>query len=111
MDMNRYAEDAAKTAVYPEAGTSSNAALAYVTLGLTGEAGEVANKVKKVLRGDGFSWDNRDALISELGDVLWYVAALARELQVPLDAVARINLRKLEARADNGTIKGTGDNR
>ncbi|ALO79370.1 hypothetical protein [Streptomyces phage phiSAJS1] len=106
-----YEAEAAQTAVYPDAGTASDSALAYVVLGLTGEAGEVANKVKKILRGDGFSWENRDALISELGDVLWYVAALARELQVPLDNVARINLRKLEARADNGTIKGNGDNR
>lgn len=111
MDLQGYAQRAAQTAVYPGKGTASDSALAYVSLGLTGEAGEVANKVKKILRGDGFSWENRDALISELGDVLWYVAALARELQVPLDAVAELNLRKLEARADNGTIKGTGDNR
>lgn len=111
MDIQDYSERAALTAVYPGKGTASDSALAYVSLGLTGEAGEVANKVKKILRGDGFSWDNRDALVSELGDVLWYVAALARELQVPLDSVARINLRKLEERTANGTIKGNGDNR
>lgn len=106
-----YEAEAAQTAVYPEAGTASNSALAYVTLGLTGEAGELANKVKKILRGDGFSWADRDAVVAELGDVLWYVAAMARELQVPLDSVARINLRKLEERQANGTIKGSGDNR
>lgn len=106
-----YEAEARGTAVYPEAGTGSNAALAYVTLGLAGEAGELANKVKKILRGDPRSWDVRDDLKAELGDVIWYAAAMARELGVSLDDVARTNLRKLEARANNGTIKGDGDHR
>lgn len=111
MRLEDYAARAADTALYPEAGTGSNAALAYATLGLAGEAGELANKVKKILRGDPRGWDVRTELIAELGDVLWYVAAMARELQAPLSLVANENLAKLAARADHGTIQGDGDNR
>lgn len=111
MDLDTYAAEAAQTAVYPNAGTGSTDALAYATLGLTGEAGELANKVKKILRGDPRGWDTREAMISELGDVLWYVAALAAELGISLDDVATLNLAKLSERANQGTIKGDGDNR
>lgn len=111
MDLDTYAEQARQTAVYPNAGTGATDALAYATLGLAGEAGELANKVKKILRGDPRGWDTREAMISELGDVLWYVAALAGELGISLDDVATLNLAKLADRASSGTIKGDGDNR
>lgn len=111
MQFNEYQDKATTTAVYPP-----QHALAYLALGLGGEAAEVSNKVKKIIRGD---YDDdpqkaEDALSSiamELGDVLWYVAVLARELGTPLDTVAASNLDKLAARAESGVIKGSGDDR
>jgi len=85
----------------------------YPALGLAGEAGEVCNKTKKILRDDGgrMTEEKRTQLIDELGDVLWYVANLATDLGVTLDEVARINLAKLNSRKERGTITGSGDNR
>jgi NTP pyrophosphatase (non-canonical NTP hydrolase) len=82
-------------------------------LGLTGEAGEVADKVKKVLRDrDGvFDLERREAIKLELGDVLWYVAQLSSELGFELNEVAEANLNKLASRAKRGQIKGSGDER
>ena len=87
--------------------------IGYPILGLIGEAGEIANKYKKVLRDDAgiMSEEKRQALIDELGDVLWYCAALARDLDTDLEHVAKINLAKLAKRLATGTIKGSGDNR
>lgn len=73
--------------------------LGYTVLALTGEAGEMANELKKVMRGDRPLEQAKDSLISELGDVLWYVAACADELGVSLEYVAGANLDKLERRA------------
>ena len=111
MKFSEYQEKAIKTAVYP-----SNVALPYLALGLAGEAAEVANKVKKIIRGD---YDNDperaeealNAVAMELGDTLWYIAVLANELDANLDLVAAANVDKLAARAEAGTIKGSGDNR
>ena len=85
----------------------------YPTLGLTGEAGEVADKVKKVIRDrEGvFDADTREAIKLELGDVLWYVAQLASELGYDLNEVADANLQKLSSRAARGRIGGSGDQR
>jgi NTP pyrophosphatase (non-canonical NTP hydrolase) len=112
MDFNEYQDLAAFTALYPEAGTGSQLALAYVGLGL-GETGEVQGKIKKVIRDDGgmVSPGVRRALMDELGDVLWYIAALARELNVSLDNIAERNIEKLQSRADRGAIGGSGDDR
>lgn len=87
--------------------------LLYPALGLASEAGEFAGNVKKIMRDkDGsVSMEDRDALIKELGDTLWYCAALATELNVPLGEVARRNIAKLEARKAAGTLQGSGDNR
>jgi NTP pyrophosphatase (non-canonical NTP hydrolase) len=106
MNINTYQQEAAKTAIY------SNK-LIYPTLGLTGEAGEIANKVKKILRdSSGELQDNiRQNLIDELGDVLWYVAALATDLGVELSEVANRNVEKLNSRKERGMIGGSGDNR
>lgn len=107
----RYAEDAARTAIYPDAGQTGG--LLYAVLGLVGEAGELANQAKKIMRDDdGTICPARAAKMrAELGDVLWYVAAVARELDVELQEVARYNLQKLERRAADGTIVGDGEHR
>ena len=102
--LNWYQERAQSTAHYP-----TEQALAYVLLGMGGEVGELQNKFKKVLRGD--KPLQRDDMVAELGDVLWYVAMLAKELGVTLQEVAEKNVAKLQQRAANGTIKGDGDNR
>ena len=109
MEMNSYQDAARKTAAYPDVGSNP----IYPTLGLTGEAGEVADKVKKVIRDRGgvFDADTREAIKLELGDVLWYVAQLASELGYELNEVADANLQKLSSRAARGRIGGSGDQR
>jgi NTP pyrophosphatase (non-canonical NTP hydrolase) len=85
----------------------------YAALGLTGEAGEFADKVKKILRdekGD-ISKEARIELVKELGDTLWYVVKAAKDLGVNLSDVAMCNLEKLESRRERGVISGSGDNR
>ena len=111
MELNDYQTRALRTAQYP-----ADVALSYLTLGLVGEAGEVANKIKKVLRGD-YDDDPKKAEHAleeagfELADCLWYIAVLADELGVRLDDLAEANLSKLLKRQEDGTIKGTGDHR
>ena len=109
MEMNSYQDAARNTAAYPDVGRNP----IYPTLGLTGEAGEVADKVKKVIRDRGgvFDADTREAIKLELGDVLWYVAQLASELGYDLNEVADANLQKLSSRAARGRIGGSGDQR
>ena len=82
-------------------------------LGLTGEAGETADKFKKILRDKGgvISEEDRQELVKELGDVLWYTATLARYLGVPFSEVAKENLKKAESRRKRGKLHGAGDNR
>jgi NTP pyrophosphatase (non-canonical NTP hydrolase) len=93
--LDEYQRKTAVFAAYPR-----ETALAYVGLGLAGEAGEVANQLKKIIRDDAGSMtaDRKEKLIDELGDVLWYCAALARELGLPLSQVAQINIDKLSKR-------------
>ena len=105
MKMNEYQEQAASTAIY---GNHTNDGLTYTALGLAGEAGEVADKVKKILRGDSI---DLATIRDELGDVLWYVAMVAKELGYPLDVVAKRNIEKLASRKERGVTKGDGDNR
>ena len=109
MDINHYQHGARATASYPNVGQNP----IYPTLGLTGEAGEVADKVKKVLRDQQgvFDLDTRQAIKLELGDVLWYVAQLASELGFDLEDVAQANLDKLASRASRGQISESGDQR
>jgi len=107
MDLNDYQYKARKTALYPNAGDN----LIYPTLGLAGEAGEVADKVKKVLRDHNGVFDDstKIAIMLELGDVLWYIAQLSSELGFDLDQVANENLKKLSSRFNRGKISGEGD--
>jgi NTP pyrophosphatase (non-canonical NTP hydrolase) len=109
MDLNAYQRGARRTARYPDVGRNP----IYPTLGLCGEAGEVADKVKKVLRDNcgTFSPEVREALKLELGDVLWYVAQLASELDFALAEIAEANLAKLASRAERNMIGGSGDHR
>jgi len=88
-------------------------ALYYTTLGLVGEAGEVANKAKKIIRdNNGILTDEvKIGLASELGDVMWYVAALAGELGYKLEDICFQNIEKLDMRRKNGTLSGSGDSR
>jgi NTP pyrophosphatase (non-canonical NTP hydrolase) len=109
LDFSTYQRRSRATARYPDAGSNP----IYPTLGLCGEAGEVADKVKKVMRDRGgvFDAEVRDDLRLELGDVLWYVAQLASELGFDLDSIARANLEKLASRAARNVIAGSGDQR
>lgn len=87
--------------------------LAYLVMALNGEAGEVAEKVKRIYRGDEGTEEfaYRDTIAKELGDVLWNVANIADAIGMPLGLIARRNLEKMEARKQKGTLKGSGDNR
>jgi NTP pyrophosphatase (non-canonical NTP hydrolase) len=109
----KYQEATRTTAIYPEAMTGGVMALAYVSLGLAGEAGEIANKVKKVLRDDAgqVSPEKRGDIIKEIGDVLWYLARTADELGVNLEDIADANIAKLTDRKERGVLQGSGDNR
>ena len=108
MDFNTYQQQAATTAVYPE-----SAKYIYPTLGLCGEAGEVAEKIKKVIRDNGgvFTEEKKKEIIKEVGDVLWYIAALLSDLGVTMDEAAVGNLEKLFSRKERGVLNGNGDNR
>ena len=106
MNLNKYQEEAVKTAIYPQQ-------IVYPALGLAGEAGECCEKVKKALRdNDGvFDDERREELKKEVGDVLWYLANLANDLGYSLEEVAQVNLDKLKSRQDRGVLKGSVDNR
>ena len=109
MNFTEYQQKSRATAKYPIIGHG----VIYPTLGLTNEAGEVAGKIKKVFRDkDGvISDETRDALKAELGDVLWYLAQVATELNLSLDEIAEHNVAKLLDRQARGKIHGDGDNR
>ncbi len=104
-----YQEQAMSTAVYPN--PKGIVGLAYTALGLTGEAGEVANKVKKVLRDDDgkLNEKTREDIKDEVSDCFWYLAAICTELGLKMSEVAEYNLDKLAKRKKNNTIKGSGD--
>ena len=108
MQLDAYQQAARKTAIYDE-----RHKVVYPALGLASEAGEVAGKVKKALRDHGGAFDPEQvaALKDELGDVLWYVAVLAADLGLSLDAIAENNVAKLASRQQRGTLGGEGDRR
>lgn len=103
ISLTQYQSAASKTAMYKH-----NHKILYPALGLAGEAGEVANKVKKMLRDDNL---DKNAIASEIGDVLWYAAMLSKDLNIELHDVAMKNLEKLYDRKERGTIQGDGDER
>jgi NTP pyrophosphatase (non-canonical NTP hydrolase) len=108
MEFNEYQAKAKETAIYPE-----RYALLYPVVGLAGEAGEVANKVQKLMRDKGMVLDDADrkSVASELGDVVWYVSAIASDLGYDLEDIVQMNLEKLKSRMERGKIGGAGDNR
>ena len=104
MDFDTYQKGTSDTAIYPK-----ERAMEYLGLGLASEAGEIASMVKKVIR-DGGELD-KQALVKELGDILWYAARVASEMGVPLSSVAETNYKKLMDRKQRGVLGGSGDNR
>ena len=107
-DLDMYQQVAKQTAIYPR-----EQAIIYPTLGLTGEAGEVANKVKKIIRDDGNKINESlvQEISAEIGDCLWYISVLADYIGVKLSDIANNNLVKLANRKKKGTIHGSGDTR
>ena len=109
MRFSEYQRRSRETAVYPQLGEN----LVYPALGLCGEAGETAEKIKKAIRDDGgvLTDERREALAAELGDVLWYVAQLATEAGLELETIAATNLEKLASRQRRSMLHGSGDRR
>lgn len=107
MELNEYQKKSAKIAFYEKND------IIYLALGITGESGEIADHVKKMLRDDHgiLTNERKTLLIKELGDVLWYVAKMAGELNVTLNDIAEINLKKITDRVTRGVQHGSGDNR
>lgn len=108
-DFNVYQKQCKKTAVYPKIGKN----FIYPTIGLVGEAGEIANKVKKIIRDDKskLKKEKIEELKAEMGDVLWYMAQLCTELGLKFSEVAKENVEKLSSRHSRGKVHGSGDNR
>lgn len=124
MDLNEYQKLTGTTAVYGSSvarmvaeknrlGMETSLCLIYTAIKLNGEAGEIAEHIGKMIRDDrGFLTDERrEALIKELGDVLWYASQMAIELGMPLNEVAVQNIMKLQSRKDRGVLKGSGSER
>lgn len=113
MQFSDYQKQTRTTAQYPDIGKN----FIFPTLGLVGEAGEVAEKIKKLIRDKaqsvpaGMTEDDRAEIKKELGDVLWYLTQLATEINVTLDDVAETNLAKTRSRQERQQISGDGDNR
>ena len=108
MNFKEYQDKIKVTAQYP-----NNVRILYPTLGLCGEAGEVAEKVKKVFRDNNghFTEDKIAEITKELGDVLWYIQAMCNDLNINMQDVAQANVDKLLSRLERNVIQGNGDNR
>lgn len=108
LTLNEYQQAAIETAIFPH-----DREIPYLALALCGEAGEVADKIKKVLRDKSgrFYAPDIHAIADELGDVLWYAANLAHVLGYKLSDIARFNMEKISSRMERGTLQGEGDER
>lgn len=108
MTFNEYQQQALKTAIYPQ-----NYKIVYPSIGLSGETGEVSEKIKKVLRDNNgnFSKDKCQEIAKELGDCLWYISAMANDIGYTLDEIAEMNINKIVIRQQNNQIHGNGDDR
>lgn len=109
MTFGEYQKLSRKTAIYPNKDNN----FVYPTLGLVGEAGEVAEKIKKILRDNNGVVDEarKQELLKELGDVLWYLTQITSELGLSLEQIASLNIKKLNSRHKRGRISGNGDDR
>ena len=109
MNFDQYQQKAKAFADYPNIGNN----VFYPVLGLSGESGEIANKVSKIIRDDLDIKDTKfkDEIKREMGDVLWFLSQIGIELNISLDDVAEYNLKKLRSRKKRGTLHGDGDNR
>lgn len=108
MQINEYTKLTDQTAIYPGAGTGNDMELYYLALGLSSEAGEVAGKIKKLIRDASL---NQGDLAYELGDVFWYLVRLCEAIGYSPENILEININKLLKRKENGTISGSGDSR
>ena len=108
MTFKEYQSEAVSTAIYPD-----HLEILYPSLGLAGEAGEVCEKVKKIFRDNEgvVTEEKRQDLQKELGDVLWYIANIASDLQLDLQTIADANIAKLKSRKERNVLNGSGDNR
>ena len=108
MDIGEYQKQAEKFMIYPD-----DKKITYPILGLVSEAGEVADKYKKIIRDKGgeMSDDDRVEMLKEIGDVLWYLAAVCTDINMPLHQAALMNIQKLNSRLSRNVISGSGDNR
>ncbi len=107
-NVNSYQQEAIKTAIYPK-----DMAIIYPLIGLSGEVGEVAEKIKKVIRdkNSDFDFNDRTEIAKELGDVMWYIANLANDLGYNLEEILYLNVEKIKSRSERNVIHGNGDNR
>lgn len=112
LTLNEYQIMALETAIYPE-----EFRVIYPALGITGEAGEVSDKIKKLIRDKGYkggpieSSKDREDIALELGDVLWYISTSANDIGYTLEQIAMMNYLKLQKRKEQGKISGSGDHR
>ena len=113
MNLNEYQEKARKYDFFEQTNDLMTPGFIAKVLGLAGEAGEIADKFKKIIRDEDskISPEAKIALKKELGDVLWYVATVSRYLEISLEDVAESNLSKLESRLERGALAGSGDDR
>lgn len=109
MTLNDYQQQARSTFLLPQ----HPQAVLYLALGIGDEAGEVQGKIKKTIRDDDgtFTAERLEDIKKEIGDVLWYIANLSKQLGFELEDVAQLNLDKLASRAARGQLRGDGDNR
>jgi mazG family pyrophosphatase domain protein len=108
MTLNEFQKAALETAVYPK-----EYKVIYPALGITGEAGECSDKVKKVIRDNNgeFTDDRKREIAKEIGDVLWYCATLAHDIGYSLEEIGEMNVEKLRSRKERNKLNGNGDNR
>lgn len=111
LTFDEYQALASETAIYPSRGSITG--VAYTALGLNGEAGEVAEVVKKTIRDNNgvFDTERRSLLEKEIGDVLWYLSETASQVGLSLGDIAAANYKKLQDRMERGVLRGSGDNR
>lgn len=113
LTLNDYQRRATRTSTYPNVGEN----FVYPAMGVAGEGGECCDKAKKYWRNNdsldpiNLTSEQQVAIIKEMGDTLWYLAALASELDITLEDVAKLNLEKLNDRKERGVLKSEGDNR